>query len=222
MYLLAVWLGDFFWCSGLGEPPADPPEMAESGSHYSWHPTEGGGQSKQPSISNKQHVISNPLCTELIKSTYEELKRQEFSYDLWPWLFHHTLTSSVRCLSCPSSSGKETSLLLQAIKTFKGRLQMTAGRTDSWFRLEDRQTDVSNHLSITGKAQSKMKAALKELNCHATSQHCLLLSTKTDWSIETNQQTAVFLALSYRDHTIMLGTPIEGSQIMRCTDKLFW
>lgn len=45
------------------------------------------------------------------------------------------LTSSVSCLSCPISSGMETSLLLLAIRTFSGRLQRCTGNVESWFRL---------------------------------------------------------------------------------------
>lgn len=46
------------------------------------------------------------------------------------------LTSSVSCRSWPSSSGRETSLLLQAIRTFNGRLHTGLGRVDNWFRLK--------------------------------------------------------------------------------------
>ena len=47
----------------------------------------------------------------------------------------YSLTSSVKCLRCPISSGSETNLLLLAIKTFNGNSHKCTGNVDSWFRL---------------------------------------------------------------------------------------
>ena len=47
----------------------------------------------------------------------------------------YSLTSSVKYLRCPISSGSETNLLLLAIKTFNGKSHKCTGNVDSWFRL---------------------------------------------------------------------------------------
>ncbi len=64
-------------------------------------------------------------------------------------IYFHTLTSSVRSLAFPISSGIDKSLLLLTTSTFRGRLKRNLGRTDSWFRLKIQGLALINkHLNL--------------------------------------------------------------------------
>lgn len=98
------------WCWVLVRPEASPPELAVPGFHYSLHPA-GGDSVRQRGLRRRK------------KQTWA------FSY-MTPFL-----TSSIRSLALPISSGMDTSLLLHTRRTLRGRLNKYFGKTDSRFRL---------------------------------------------------------------------------------------
>lgn len=98
------------WCWALVRPEASPPELAEPGFHCSSHPA-GGHSARQGGLRRRE------------KQTWA------FSYRT------HFLTSSIRSLALPSSSGMDASLLLLTRRTLRGRLNKYFGKTDSRFRL---------------------------------------------------------------------------------------
>lgn len=107
---LAAYEDSSSWCWVLVRPEASPPEQAVPGFRYNLHPA--GGDS----------VRQRGLCRR---------KRQT-------WVFSymtHFLTSSIRSLALPISSGMDTSLLLLTRRTLRGRLNKYFGKTDSRFRL---------------------------------------------------------------------------------------
>lgn len=98
------------WCWVLVRPEASPPELAVPGFHYSLHPA-GGDSVRQRGLRRRE------------KQTWV------FSY------MTHFLTSSIRSLALPISSGMDASLLLLTRRTLRGRLNKYFGKTDSRFRL---------------------------------------------------------------------------------------
>lgn len=70
-------------------------------------------------------------------------------------------TSSVSCRSWPSSSGRDTSLLLHAMSTLSGRLHRWAGSVDTWLRLQ-RQKHTPQSFTVTF---SRVKQVKRVMTC---------------------------------------------------------